>query len=143
MKTLKAVGIMLAMSVTVWASALVEDRPPGAQFQPETSQEELTQMQQGQVVQGEVGIVPIKTDDAVQVEESSSDTDAEDNVAAKDAAKTVVAGAAEDIKPKRTGPNFFFFGLLAAVLCGAYMGLRTWANKSLPAMQDTSGRKPR
>jgi hypothetical protein len=143
MKTMKAVGIMLALSVTVWASALVEDRPPGAQFQPETSQAELTEMQQGQVVQGEVGMVPMKTDDAVQLEESTSDTDAEENVAAKDAAKSVVVAAAEDIKPKRSGPNYFFFGLLAAVLCGAYMGLRTWANKSLPTMLDTSGRKPR
>ena len=145
-KHLKFLTIALAVSMSVAALALNEDRPPGAKNSPETSQEQLTQMQQGQVVQGEVGIVPMKTDDAPVVEAEESDSTAEDNVAVvekRDDATQVIKKADADMKKSKPGPSYFGFAFVAALLLGAYTGVRFWANKTVPQAIDVSGRDGR
>jgi hypothetical protein len=130
--------LLLCAATSGWS--FVEDRPPGAEFHAETSQEQVAQEQRFQKSIGEVGIVEEDTEVPATVGGETSPEAADVVAQAHDpvAAETVRRAGAP-----RESRAFPWWGLavLGVLGTGGVLGVRAWVARNVPEMPDL--RKPR
>lgn len=128
---------LLVLAVAAFAPAPIMDTRQGVKPQAEHTQEQIAQEQRLQGKMGEVGSVPQDTEPNVPIYGSSSSEGSQALQSANEQdsaaqAQEAIRQASKDLKKGKSGFNWWFAVLAAAVGFGAIAGFRYWANKAIP-----------
>ncbi|MBS1715984.1 MAG: hypothetical protein JST30_16780 [Armatimonadetes bacterium] len=136
-KSAVLLGLVLA---AVSASAFQEDKPGGARFYNEQSQERVQQQQAFSGKMGVVGSVPESTaDKAPSGSLNSSDAgDSFSNADSGKATKAMVAATKRVDEAKSQGSPFGLVAIIFGVLIGLALVAKTYLDKSVPVPRSLS-----
>lgn len=123
----------LALSWASLALALGEGRPPGAEYYPEMTQDQVAEQQSHQDQMGEVGVVPGDTE-VYAPSETDAAPQAQDVVS--NASQERAAATVKQAGHKKSASTFPWWGLatFAALGAGGALGVRQWVVKNVPDM---------
>lgn len=137
-KYLRSTGLLVICLIAASSMAWHKDKPPGAQNMPEVSEAELQRQQRMQAVQGEVGVVPPKTEDNATVEGADSADRAgkaiADNSGGEDRAARVIGAASQELEGPKSHNPWQTPSIILLILGMLYYALRRWADRTIPPM---------
>lgn len=129
----RALLVTLSLAWAGMALAIGEGRPPGAEFYPEMTQDQVAEQQSHQDTMGEVGVVPEDTEVPAPTSGEAAPA-AEGVVSGADQGRA--AGTVRKAGAVKSAQGFPWWGLaaFAAVGAGGAFGLRHWVGKNVPDM---------
>lgn len=144
--------ILLSLFVTTFAGFCfapiqLHDQPENARRLPAATEGDLQRQQGNQKVMGEVGSVPLQTEDHTAPSATNDPGasgvlgQAQDRLDHNDPkAQQVLQAAEKQLEQEKQGPMpmVFMGGLFLLVGFGVVFGFRQWANKAVPEMPDVA-----
>ncbi len=124
-------AVIFAIAASSWA--FHEDKPSGAEFHPEQSQDQVRQQQNYQMTKDEMG--QDEREQKAEVNLSDSSDEGATAIARNEqdrAAKDVLKEAKNDLDHRGSSSGVWFAGFLVIAGFGGVMAARTWANKRIP-----------
>jgi hypothetical protein len=132
--TKRIITIALAFTACCLCWAPFKDLRQGVTRPGEATQDELSREQSFNRVQGQVGTVPMKTDEVPQqsVQSDNGNNNLADAAAKVEGANNIRKATNRIADEPTTGKNAFWgLGVLILGLGSAY-GVRVWANRTIP-----------
>jgi len=141
LKTLKTALFLAAALTAVSANAFKEDKPGGARFYNEQSQERLQQQQAYTGQFGVVGSVPESTaDKGASGSLNSSDAgDSFSNADSGKAAKAMVAATKRVDEARNQASPFGLVAIIVGVMIGLALLAKSYLDKNVPVPRTLSG----
>ena len=142
---MKKLALLVAvLGIAALAPAPIREAPPpGTPILPHHTDEQLTEEQKNQKVQGEVGSVPQVTDRPEVTSESAAPDAAKtlQQAESTQVAEATLKKAGKELEEKSGGlPVVFWAVLFAALGFGGVYGVRYWVAKNIPLPGDSKHR---
>ena len=131
----KILPILSMILVASYAFAWHRDKPAGAQYEPEPTEAQLAEAQKHQVVVGEVGHVPGKSEEAPTIaipDESSKAEKAFHDRGDKSGAAAGALKTAHQEAKARNGSSLWIWVLLGAATIGTGTAVYRWTVRDMP-----------
>lgn len=137
MKTARAFLVVMASIVSALSWGWHEDKPAGAAFQPEVTDQRLSRDQSYQRTQGVVGQVEDARRESGPIDPETSSSQSEQDVMGAATDSEEAAQALRDADRVRrsegSGERTVLSGALVLALIGcAFLAVRQWANRNIP-----------